>query len=670
MNILIADSWLREYLKTTATPQQIKDCLSLCGPSIERINEVDSDIVYDVEITSNRVDMASIYGIAREAAAILPRFGIKAELKPLRIPEPAGENRVEVVFEDQEKLCHRILAVVMDNVIVSASAEIIKDRVEKTDIRSLNNLIDITNYVMTEVGHPVHVFDLDRINTGKLVIRYAKKGESLVTLDGKKYQLDPSDVVIDDGTGRIIDLPGIMGAENSVVTNHTKRILLFIESNDPVKIRKTSMRHAIRTVAATINEKHPDPELARIALLRGIELYQKYTGAKIASPIYDIYSKKTILPKIEVGVDFINARLGIVLTQNQIKVFLSSLNFSVKEKSKNILEVTPPTYRQFDIEIPEDIVEEVSRLYGYHLLPNRIMEGPIPLLPRDKNLVWEEKIKWFLKYTGHTEIYNYSMLSLELLKKTNHPDSELIKVSNPLNEELVYMRNSLVPQMLKTISDNQKEKEQLALFELSKVYLPRNNNLPEEKNRLVLGYEGKSFYQLKGLVESLAREMGINNLVVKPLKKDHSVFTLNQSGEVLVENEKVGIIGLVKKELLLNFQIKNSVYLTDLDIAKLITFAKFTKKYQSINPFPPLVQDLALIVKPQTYFADLAEEIKKISPLIKTVELLDVYENTKTLRVIFEDKNKTLKEKEVQPIREKILKALEQKFGAKLKLNS
>ncbi|MBI3980701.1 phenylalanine--tRNA ligase subunit beta [Candidatus Microgenomates bacterium] len=670
MNILIADTWLREYLQTDATPRQIKDCLSLCGPSVERLKEVKDDVVYDVEITSNRVDMACVYGFALEAAAILPRFGLNAQLKPLTISNLQTGRGIEVAIEDKNKLCNRIVAVALDDVKVGPLPEFMRERIEKSDIRSLNNLIDITNYVMTELGHPCHVFDLDRIKTGRLVIRYAKNGEHLVTLDGKKYELESTDVVIDDGTGRIIDLPGIMGTENSVVTNQTKRVLLFIESNDPVKIRKTSMRLGIRTVAATINEKHPDPELAKTALLRGIELLQKHAGAKVVSPLYDIYSKKTVLPKIKVSTEFINTRLGITLTKTQIAEFLQSLNFSVSEEAKTILEVTPPTYRQFDIEIPEDIVEEVARLYGYHLLPNRIMEGPIPLLPRDQSLLWEEQIKKYLKYNGLTEIYNYSMLSTDLLRKTGFSENTSLKLANPLTEELVYMRNSLIPQMIKTISDNQNQKNELMFFELSKIYLPRNNNLPTETTKLCLGYLGKTFFELKGIIEGLAQELGREDLQVKPITTDTQLFVKNQCGEVLLGTETIGVIGLVKKNIALNFLIKNNLHLADLDFEKIVTLAKSTKNYVPLNPFPPLVQDLALVVKPHTYFANLVKEIEKISVLIKKVELLDEYANTKTLRIIFHDRTKTLEEKEIAPIRQKILKTLEEKFSAKLKLNS
>ncbi|MBI4990815.1 hypothetical protein HZB96_01845, partial [Candidatus Gottesmanbacteria bacterium] len=391
MNILIPDSWLREYLETDATPEQIKDCLSLCGPSVERINKEGSDYIYEIEITSNRVDMVSVYGIAREAAAILPRFGIKAKLKQLAIKTPRTvaqrdsseveeADKLPMEVSDPGKICNRIMGIVLEVDPMKESPVYVKERLEKSGVRSLNNLVDITNYVMLEVGHPCHVFDYDKIKTHKFLIRFAKKNEPIITLDEKKYLLNNEDVIIDDGTGRVIDLPGIMGTENSVVNQSTRRIFFFIESNNPLFIRKTSMRYGLRTMAAAINEKHPDPELVKTAMLRGIELYEKIAGGKVAGDIIDIYPNKPKPIAITTTIQFINERLGIELTKSEMISILESLSFQVSDKDTSGvaggsaswrrshdspdgegISIIPPSFRQFDITIPEDIVEEVAR---------------------------------------------------------------------------------------------------------------------------------------------------------------------------------------------------------------------------------------------------------------------------------------------------------------------
>ena len=357
MNIKITHNWLKEYLETDTNPEEIQKYLSLCGPSVERFEKRGNDYIYDIEVTSNRIDTASVYGIAREAAAILPRFNIKARLKPFQLTEPKKiNNPLPLSINDSSHLCKRILAIVIDNVQVAPSPHYIRDRLHAANIRSLNNLVDITNYVMTEIGYPTHVFDYDRIHTQKFILRYAKQNEEIITLDKKKYHLNEEDIIIDDGTGRVIDLPGIMGTDNSVVTSKTKRVIFFMESNNPQAIRKSSLRYGIRTVAATINEKSPDPETAKLALLRGIDLFQKIAKGTVASNIIDLYPALQKIHTIDLSHEFINERIGVELRKDSIDQILKNLQFTIEYKTETIFSVTPPSYRALDITIPEDIV--------------------------------------------------------------------------------------------------------------------------------------------------------------------------------------------------------------------------------------------------------------------------------------------------------------------------
>ncbi|MBI2611148.1 phenylalanine--tRNA ligase subunit beta, partial [Candidatus Gottesmanbacteria bacterium] len=692
MNILIPDSWLREYLKTDATSKQIKESLSLCGPTVESLQKIGNDIVYNIEITSNRVDMASIYGIAREASAILPRFGINAQLlsttnyKLPTINYPAFPMDIS----DPEKNCNRILGVVMDIDSVKPSPKFVKDRLEKSGIRALNNLVDITNYVMLELGHPSHVFDYDRIKTHKFIIRRAKKSEPIITLDSKKYFLSDEDVIIDDGEGRVIDLPGIMGTENSVVNENTKRIIFFIESNKPEVIRKTSMRYGIRTMAATINEKYPDPELAKIALLRGIELYKELAGGKIKSEIIDIYPNKSKPKAISVSVDFINDRLGIKLKPLEITEILKSLGFQVAIKTPRMvdqrdssevegsgkLEITPPTFRQFDIEIPEDIVEEVARIYGYHNLPSEIMSGKIPL-PKDTSdggpkgllrgggimanpLPIEEKIKTILKYWGFTETYHYSFVSEKLLEKVELNPKEHLKVSNPLSKDSEYMRTSLIPSLLETIEKNQHYKDNLQLFELSKVYIPKKatktpgrwpkdslqvegSDLPQEISMLCIVSQ-KDFYHLKGIVKSLLFELGI---------KDYSELTTHnpqpttffhplQTLQISKDQKLIATIGTLYPFLTQSFNIKNPTYIAYLNVELLVKNFSSLKHFTPIPFYPPIIEDITLPIRPMTPIGPIIDKIYKTSSLVKNVELVGIYKNRATLRLTFQDPTKNL----------------------------
>jgi len=707
MNILIPDSWLREYLETDAGPEEIKDCLSLCGPSVEKINKVGDDFVYEIEITTNRVDMVSVYGIAREAAAILPRFGLKAALKTRserwqkskNIPGVAlddspgvGEpGNLPMVVSDPQKICNRIMGVVMAVAPIKDSPAYIKERLEKSGVRSLNNLVDITNYVMLELGHPCHVFDYDRINTHKFLIRFAKKDEPIITLDNKKYLLSDEDVIIDDGTGRIIDLPGIMGTENSVVNQSTRKIFFFIESNNPVFIRKTSMRYGIRTMAAAINEKHPDPELVKTALLRGVELYQELAGGKVVGEIIDIYPNPPKPQQIKVTTNFINERLGIDLTTKEIISILKSLQFNVQSVINNQqLTIVPPSFRQFDVTIPEDIVEEVARIYGYHNLPSRLMTGEIPVTDKPKILSIEEKIKHVLKYWGHTEVYHYSFISKELIHKSQLKTFNHLKIANPLTEEIEYMRISLIPSMLETIAKNQPYSDNLQLFELANVYIPHKmaktapaeqdedlnsrsgggstamvNGLPSEIPMLIITNQ-KDFYELKGLVKTLLAELGITDFAENPGVNPASTWPHfwhpKQTLSIGKNNKVFAIIGKIHPNLSQNFQIKNDLYLAILNIEMITKLSSPAKSYLPIPLYPTVIEDITIFHPLETYIGPIISEIYKVSKLVKNVKVTGRYKSSTTLRITYQDINKNLDREDVKKIRSQILQTLKSKF--------
>ncbi len=664
MNILILDSWLREYLETKATPEQLKDCLSLCGPSVESIEKSGDDFIYNIEITTNRIDMVSIYGIAREAAAILPRFNIPAKLKTLQINElPKTERVLPMSISDPQKNCNRILGIVMEVDTMKTAPAYMKDRLEKCGVRSLNNLVDITNYVMLELGHPCHVFDYDRIKTHKFILRHAKKNEPIVTLDGKSYLLNEEDVIIDDGTGRVIDLPGIMGTENSVVTSQTKRIIFFIESNNPTLIRRTSMRYGIRTMAASINEKHPDPELAKSAMLRGIELYQQIAGGKIAGSLIDIYPHKTVPKKIIVSVNFINERLGIKLPKEDMIKILQSLFFQVSSNGDNLI-LIPPTYRQFDIEIPEDIVEEVARIYGYHNLPSRLMTGEIPISDKPKDFHIESQIKTALKYWGYTEIYNYSFISKKLIEKSLLDVKRHLRVSNPLTEEIEFMRISLIPSMLNTIYNNQHFADNVYLFELANVYIPQISALPRELPMLLIA-GNKNFLGIKGIIETLFDEFGISGFAIK--EEATSYFHPKQTIQYLKNNKIIARVGKINPTLISNFEINQDVYAAELNLKYLLEYANQIKKYHPISLYPPVVEDLTFYTNKNTKIGQIISAIYEVSSLIQKVEFIDSYTNSVTLRITYHDNAKNLNSQDIQPLRKLIIGTLTKKFGIKLK---
>ncbi|HUW21763.1 MAG TPA: phenylalanine--tRNA ligase subunit beta [Candidatus Bathyarchaeia archaeon] len=674
MNIQILDSWLREFLKTTAKPTDIARCLSLCGPSVERITKKDGDYLYDIEITSNRPDCLSVTGLAREAAAILPNFGFKADFMPSKILTPQIISRnLPLQVKSSPQLCRRVICVVLDDIEVKTSPLFIRRRLESAGVRSLINIIDITNYVMLETGHPTHAFDYDRIKTHKLIIRPSIKGEKFTTLDNKTFALPGDDSIIEDGTGLIIDLPGIIGSQNSVVTPQTKRLLFFIENNDPYHIRKTAMTLGIRTMAASFNEKGPDPELSKTALLRGIELYQKYAHTRVCDKIIDIYPKPYIKKTIKTNIQFINNRMGIELKSAQIKKILDSLGLETSIMYNSVSSVIP-SWRADDINIPEDIVEEVARIYGYYNLPSIIPETKIPSRPRNMQFKIEEQIKDSLKYWGFTEIYNYSMISKELLEKSQllPLENKHLKITNPISEEWIYMRKSLIPSLLSTVALNQKNLPDIKIFEMAKIYDRQSNNLPEERVWLtgIVGqsYGQESFRQAKGIVIAILENLGIKEYgFIKADSKNIAFWNPNRSASVSVKKQPVGVFGEIKPQIRQNFGIEIPFFVFDLNVDLLARYASFNKTYAPVSQYPPIIEDLSFVLPPNTPIGDLIQSIKAMSAIIQNVELVDIYQDTRTFRITYQSLRKTLTDKEIGHIRNIIIRKSKEVFKAEIK---
>lgn len=649
MNIKILDSWLREYLKTKAAPEKIAEILSLTSVSVEKIEKIDNDFVYDIEITTNRPDLMGVIGLAREAATVLPASGIDAAFIPPRFSKPKDVDGIALpVIKNDDTLVNRICTVVMD-VELGESPEYIKKRLEASGIRSINNVVDVTNYVMRETGHPAHVFDYDRLNSKTLIIRAAKKGEKVVTLDENEYVLTGGDIVADNGEGKIVDLLGIMGTQNSVVTYSTKRILYFLDNNNPTQIRKTSMGQSIRTEAAVINEKGPDPEIAYDALLCGIKLFEKIAKGKIVSKILDIYPNKPASKTITVDISKINSVIGIDIPLKDAKVTLNNLGFETKIAGQS-LTVRVPSFRLNDIEIAEDIIEEIARVYGYSRLPSILptLQDNTPF-NQEKNLFyWEVRARNFFKYSGFTEIYTYTLVSSELYEGNLN---DAVTIQNPLNEEMLYMRRTLVPSLLQVARDNS-SREEFSIFEIANVYLKKVRNLPDERLTLagIIKRQKIDFFTVKGIIENLFLDFGINSV---EWKEDSDG---GNGANIYIDNKKVGTIELLSDSLV-DFEI---------DFASIFEHATLKKIYNPIPRFPPVIEDIRIKLSENTTFEHAIKLIKKQSTLISSVRLLDIYGEKITLRITYQDLDKNLTNQEITPIREKIISNLKHNLKAEV----
>ncbi len=660
MNILIPHTWLLEHLDTDATPEEIQKYLSLCGPSVERIHQKEGDSVYDIEVTTNRVDCMCVRGIAREAAVILQQFGKKAKLKKMAdarktFPKNAHLPLPTVINDDQT--CRRTMCVALANVERTPTPEWMAKRLRQIDINVHDSVIDITNYITHDLGHPCHAFDYDQLMKlgGIIIIKEAAPGKKFRTLDNVEYTTVGGEVVFENDKGEIIDLAGIKGTANSSINSQTKNVLLWIENTSAQRIRFASMTHAIRTVAAQMNEKNVDPYLAPMVLEAGIDLYTRLTHAQVASKVYDDFPGKKKPITVKVPLERITEYLGVELSVNKIDHILEDLGCDVVLKS-GAIHVTPPTFRQ-DIAIPADVIEEIARIYGYHNLPSVLMPTAIPLnKPTHTNFTLENRVKHFLANIGWQELYTYSMVSESLAEQSGFPLAQHLKIQNPLSDDRVYLRRTLIPSLEEMIQNNSQRKN-LSVFEVANVYHPRKNDLPNEVLHIGI-VSTRTFREVKGDLEALFASLFITNYRVQPLDTFPSLY--QQLAEIVVQDAKksstIGEIGV----------LPNGHVAIQLRVTNLWTVVSSHPTYQPIPKTSEIVEDLTFTLPAGTAMGDMIAELKTQSEILKTVELKDIYNQNYTFTFTYNDPSRNLTMEDITPIRRAIVQYVRQNWQGTL----
>lgn len=660
MNIKITYNWLLEYLDTDAAPAEIQKYLSLCGPTVDSVERNGDDYILSIEVTSNRVDAASVFGIAQEALAILPQFGKKAVLKKNPIQtlknefEFTGSSRLNLKVDSH--LCPRFACVIFKGVEIKPSPPGIQKRLQSVGIRPINNVVDISNYLMVEFGQPSHIFDFDNIDAATMILRKSKKGEKITTLDGKTYSLPGGDIVIVDGSGRLIDLCGIMGGENTHVTEKTKNILVFMQVYDGMKIRKTSMILGARSQASGLFEKDLDPEKVLPAIFLAVELLKKNAGGAVDSPMYDIYPKPFTGKSIIVEKARIDNFLGIKLPEKKIIQILSSLGFYAGHRNGK-LNISIPSFRAADILIPEDIIEEVARIYGLHNLPAKLPKSrpTSPTADIDKLFKLELRLKYLLKHSGFNEVYNYSMISKDQIEKLDLDPKKHLGLISSISKELEYLRRSLLPSLLKNIKDNQGGQGQLYLFEMGKVYEPKAAQLPLE--RRILGVIcNTDFFDLKGIIQLIFKELNISKFIFEK-RKEHDFFAKKEQASIFIEEKEVGKVGKVSDKLLFKNEISTNVFYAELDVEKIIKLAQTHQTYKEPVPYAVIKQDLT--IKKKSDYQEIVKKIFENSKYVLNVEYLGLYNEKLNIRIYFGSPNANLTEAIVGKEMARIKNALE-----------
>ncbi|NLX61145.1 MAG: phenylalanine--tRNA ligase subunit beta [Tissierellia bacterium] len=648
------------------------------GTDIREVLGLYGEII-EFEITPNRPDCLSLIGMARETAATfnrqfkLPDVEIKDEVEDIH-------DYVEKVEVD-ESLCNRYYTRVIKDVKIEPSPLWLQSRLMEAGVRPINNIVDITNYVMLEFGQPLHAFDLKKLKHNKIVVRTAKEGEKIITLDNVERSLDTSHLLITDGE-EAIGIAGVMGGLNSEITEDTKVVLLESANFNDKSIRKTAKSLGLRTEASSRYEKGLDPNLCEIAAERVCQLVEEIGAGKIVKGVIDVYPNKLEEKTITLRPERVNSLLGIDLTVEDMIAYLERLGLRTKKEGA-LLNVTIPTYR-LDLGIEVDLIEEIGRLYGFHNVESQPLTGELTRGDKSYKRLVEDKAKSILQGLGYNEVMTYSFISPRAYDRINieenSPLRNYIEIMNPLGEDYSVMRTTLIPNMLDLLVRNYNYgvKECYA-YEIGNIFIPKElplKELPYEKRVLTIGMYGhEDFYSLKETVEILLERLGIREVDFIP-EKANPTFHPNRTAKILKDGESFGVLGEIHIDVMENYDIDKRIYVADLDFDKIVQCANLERKYKPLPKYPAITRDIAVVVDMDITVGEIQNEIlSKGEGLIESVELFDVYtgeqvqEGKKSLAfsIVYRSHERTLVDEEVNKIQDNIVSALKDKFNASLR---
>jgi len=629
----VSYNWLQDLLarhslgkggvnKKLPEPEKLADLLTFHSFEVAEVIKIGSDWVLDLDVLPNRAhDCLSHQGVAREIAALL-----KIPFKEINYSEKIKESKelaskaVKVKVEETE-LCPRYTARVVVDVKINSSPQWIQDRLKVCGLKPISNVVDIANYVMLETGQPLHAFDADKLSGNQIIVRRARKGEEIISLDGDKYNLDENILIIADHKDPVC-VAGIKGGVGPGVDGQTKRIILEAANFDFQAIRNASHQLKLKTDASWRFENGLDPNLTQEAIDLAAYLIQDIASGQVLKGRIDIYPKKIKAKRIKLDNDYIRSLLGIKISDKEISDILKRLGLD-----KDI-----PT-RRLDISIQEDLIEEVGRIYGFEKIASQLPSAILIPAQRSEDLVYQNKVKDILTNLGFTEVYNYSLLSEQELNS--------VELANPTSQDLKYLRSSCVPLLIKNVEENKKYFESVQLFEIGKVFSLDRSQVIEEKKLAGILYPG-DFYRLKGVLDTLLNGIGISDIWYNDLE--------DGKASIKVGNDLLGWLDRDTFEI--NFN-------------KLVELATEERIYATPSKYPAMVRDIALLTDQGTKVVEVLNIINQAGgPLIRDVDLFDIYqkEDRKSLafHIIFQSNEKTLTDLEVNKLQDKIIKALEE----------
>ncbi len=678
--MLASYNWLKEYCDFNLSIEDLSELLTNVGLVVASVEKIDDDDYrIEVEVTSNRPDCLGMIGIAREIAAVT--------VATLRLPdvqytcrEGSIEETAEVVVKDKT-LCPHYTARMITNVNVATSPDWLQKRLHTIGVRPINNIVDITNYVLMECGQPLHAFDLDKLSDKKIVVRRAKQGEKLVAINGIEYSLTPEALVIADAK-KPVAIAGVMGGVETEVSSGTKNILLECARFEPTNIRRTSRRLRLTSDSSYRFERGVDPEGVDWASMRAAKLINEIAGGQIVSGMlgkrYDRVQKR----KVVLRIDRLNKVLGTAIDKETSKNILAHLQFSIVKEGRNTLTVSVPSFRA-DVYREIDIIEEIARIYGYDKIPTTTNIS-VYASEKNKTELVEEKVRKLLTGLGFSEVVTYSIVDNTPLQNLSiWSNGKYMSLRNPVRKEDDRLRVTLLGNLLNVRKYNQDHgAERTQVFELSKIYLPRNGEkLPEEKTSLsILSEDG--FLALKGVVESIFEVLGIAANSCQWVPHKLNFFNENKSTKILLNDYVLGFFGELSKGGMAGHPSSGRVVvcpcpaLVELDFDMLLSKASEAKAFTRLPSFPAITRDIAIIVDDKTTWDSIKDCVKSAGiNFLEAIEFFDVYKGKQVepgkksvaFSLRFRAPDRTLKSEEADAFQQTILQKLNEKLGAVLR---
>ncbi|MCE5198583.1 MAG: phenylalanine--tRNA ligase subunit beta [Armatimonadota bacterium] len=689
----VSIDWLREYIDFDCSLDTLADGLTMAGLEVEEVIKLSKedftraggsgtidDIVFDSKVTPNRGDWLSMIGVAREAG---PVVGGRVKMPNVKLDgsEPTSSDLIKIRIDDPD-LCGRYVGIVVRNVEIKESPGWLKDRVIAAGMRPINNVVDITNFVMLELGQPLHAFDYNLLNDAQIVVRRAKPGETITSIDGNERRLEPDMLVIAD-SNRPVAIAGVMGGEDSEISRQTQDILIESANFNSVSIRRTSKRLGLVTESSYRFERGVDPSIAPLAAMRAAQLIHDLASGDVAKGIVDARPVPVEPLEIKVRPERVNLVLGTSITAENMARFLNSIDIETHLED-GILISQVPTFRP-DITREIDMAEEVGRVYGYDKLDTTLPDVTLQGKDSPEGL-FRNKIRRSLMACGAQEVLTHSMVEVKLAEIAGNAN-KAVSIRNPLSEELNSMRTMLAPNLLQVVARNQAYGTvNVSVFETGKVYFQGGSGRPDETLSVAGAMVGDlwrsnwslpaealqvDFFTCKGAVESLLGALNISGANYIPV--EHPMLHPTRAAKVLVGDREIGILGEVVPAVSDALDVRGRAYIYELDFRALMELAPEMVIYQEPARYPALYRHMAVVVADDVKYAQLVElVIRSGKGLVEAVDMLDVYKGEQvgagrrslTLSVVFRSREKTLTDDEVNAVLGEIKEALAQKAGA------